>query len=166
MPENPIEQKIQSVALFPTELDLNPKRADVLKLIGNYQRAFALLHALVRDQETELEDHSVVVGGTEEGALLTATYGVGFRSYVAASGNGTGVSTKVVYRADDGFLQRFDILIENYAAEIQFDIGRIGGVGGTVILLPGFYSIPFVSRGIYVKNRTANVAAWNIAGYY
>jgi len=166
MPPNPQDQKIKIVSLFPGDLDLDPNRSDILFLVGNYQRVFSLLHGLVQHQETETEDHSKVIGATEEGALLTATYGVGFRSYLAAAGNGTGVAVRTIYRPDDGFLQRFDILIENNPANIQFDIGRIGGVGGEFKLLPGFYSIPFCSRGLYIKNTGAGVAAFYAAGYY
>lgn len=155
---NNLTQKVGKEHTYPSNLQLDPERVDELSVVGDFQRTLALLVGF-------REDSSKAIEATIDAALKTVAYGVGFRNYTTKSGTGAGTYGTANQLTVTGRAHRWDILIESQPAEIRFLLEDGITWGDSFPLLAGFYSIPFTSTVIQVKDRggshcTYTVAAW------
>lgn len=90
-----------------------------------------------------------------DGSLRVHTYGAGFTTYSTASGTATDAYPGAATLSVTAGAHRWDFLIETNDATISF----LAADGSTwlndIPLVKGFYSIPFTSTGVRIKNRTA-----------
>jgi len=153
-------QRVQRLAIDPTELELDPKESPVYWVSNLYQRTLTLLTGIT-------SGGIKTISATNSGALHVAVVSSGLESYSVVSGD-----AEDTYATADTFtftqsVNRWDVLIENNEAVISFRNSDTETYGADRPLPVGFHSIDFVADGIKVKNRTAlAVALYNITAQW
>lgn len=156
---NNLTQKVGKEHTYPSNLQLDPERVDELSVVGDFQRTIALLVGFREDQSKAIES-------TLDAALKTVAYGVGFRNYTTLSGTGTAAYNATDQLTVSGRAHRWDLLIETEPAECRFLL-EDGVTWGDSFPLPvGFYSIPFTSTDIQIRNRGSSNCAYFVAAWW
>lgn len=140
------DQKIKTVLIPESGLDLSPEFVEQSIVSPNFSRVFAHLIA-------KADDRGILIRATSDGSLHVVSSGVPFESYIVFSGTGNdnyiAANTKqytVAYNVTD-------FLIETYPAKISFR--NLQGIWlPDKVLVVGYHSIDFIHYGVKIKNRS------------
>lgn len=152
------EQKIKTVLIPESGLDLSPEFVEQSVVSPDFSRVFAHLVG-------KSDNRGVLIRATSDGSLRVVSAGVPFESYLVYSG-----TSEDNYAAADTF--EFDIsynvtdfLIETHPALISFR--NLQGIWLQDKALPvGFHSIDFIHYGVRIYNRGAgNNSVYEITVY-
>lgn len=162
MPDN-VEETFQTInveGMFPDDLDLEPDQVRKLSVNNVFQRTLSLLSALSADGQKTLE-------ATTDGELRVAMTSSGLEEYTQVNGSASDTFAAAdTYKYSDS-RSRWDIMIENNDAIIQFRNPQNTAWQGNIVLLTGIHSIDLTTSGIRVKNRVAgSVTDYQIVSYY
>lgn len=140
------EQKIKTVLIPESGLDLSPEFIEQSVVSPDFSRVFAHLIG-------KADDRGILIRATSDGSLRVVSAGVPFEAYVVNSG--TSVDA---FHSDDTFefsvaYNVTDFLIETHPAIISFK-NQTGNWLPEKILVVGYHSIDFINYGIKLRNRT------------
>ncbi len=155
-----ISQKIKTIIYPIIGLDLSPPTPEAeLRIEGDLQPTLSLLIA-------KAINGTILLEGTEDGALKVAPTGSGNQVYEVETG--TAADT---YNTGDTFeyteaRNSWDLKLETTAADISFQ-NSFGGWGDDIFLAAGSSSIEFSAYGIKVKNHTtSDNTVYQIVSWY
>ncbi|MBA7607720.1 hypothetical protein ES703_14886 [subsurface metagenome] len=152
------EQKIHTVLIPETGLDLSPEHIEQSIVTPDFSRVFAHLIG-------KADDRGILIRATSDGSLRVVSAGTPFEHYEIFSGTSDDPYTAINTKEYSEAYNVTDFLIETHPAKISFR--NLQGVWlADKILLVGFHSIDFIHYGIKIKDRTpASNSVYEITSY-
>jgi|TARA_Y100000296_G_scaffold40887_1_gene47167 hypothetical protein len=154
-----LNQRIKTI-LFPvTGLELEPKFVPELYLEGNVQRSINYIFG-------KTADGSVLIEGTEGGALKVASTGSGLEAYETQTGTAADAYAAGQTHEWAQARDQVDLKIDTTTIDISFQ-DSAGNWGDDIWIGAGMASISFVAWGIRFKNHSASDnTVYQVVSYY